>query len=466
MSLFEVVPSDLFSVLASPNKAIYAEALLLLHEMFKYSVQIEKRDYLTQLIARVEDADFVQENDEAIPIATASQRAHYILARLMSTGWVQEESKEGSFIQVLTLHHYSIKILMLLSNLICHEQVEYNSLVFATYSGLYHAIHHEPERTYDALLSAQQNTGHLIDELKSLYHSIRDFHQALQDSTQFNAILSQHFDGYMQLIDQIYHPIKTMDSFARYHQPIQDMLYQIQSNAQFMQYAIDRARLIRSFEGDEQARESIEALINEVVQSYERVQTIIDEIDIRHASYTRSSTEKMRYMLTADHTLKGKLIKLMGLYAAGAHQEQIFTTFLQGVHLMQEESLTPQALYHKTARMQRKLQPVEPVVFTQHEDRQAIEATMDKLQGRFGTAKVRKFMQELLKHAQQVHMADIPITTDEDFLFLLLGAVRAYEKDMPQQILVEEGTVQSNGYLVPNLTFIKKEKDHDLGRTV
>ena len=40
MKVFEIVPADFFSVLVSPNREIYVEALMKLYEMFQNEINI------------------------------------------------------------------------------------------------------------------------------------------------------------------------------------------------------------------------------------------------------------------------------------------------------------------------------------------------------------------------------------------------------------------------------------------
>lgn len=41
LGLFDIVPSNFFSVLVSGNREIYVESLMLLHDLFKFELNIE-----------------------------------------------------------------------------------------------------------------------------------------------------------------------------------------------------------------------------------------------------------------------------------------------------------------------------------------------------------------------------------------------------------------------------------------
>lgn len=58
MAVFDVLPSNFFSVLVSTNREIYVEALLLLHQMFQFELNIRVDDYISALISLQEDKDY------------------------------------------------------------------------------------------------------------------------------------------------------------------------------------------------------------------------------------------------------------------------------------------------------------------------------------------------------------------------------------------------------------------------
>ena len=45
----EIIPADFFSVLVSPNREIYAEALMKLYEMFRTEINIRLKSFLAEV---------------------------------------------------------------------------------------------------------------------------------------------------------------------------------------------------------------------------------------------------------------------------------------------------------------------------------------------------------------------------------------------------------------------------------
>lgn len=470
MSLLQVIPSTFFSVLASQNKEIYVDSLMLLHQMFKYDVNVELTDYIVRLTSQLEDREFVPEEDDDTEAAgglSSSQKARLILNKLIKTGWVEKEFKDGTFIEVIALHDYSIKTLKLLETLANPQTQEYNSLVFSTYSSLKQAKQEEPQRMYDALLAARENTGRLIDELKSLYHNIRDYHRAISTVDSLNELLKEHFDDYKALIDHIYHPIKTMDSVYRYSQPIRSILTDILADDRLLSQMASRAMTVRLYQNEESAHEAILADIDFIIESYNSVGGIVDEIDKKHNAYTRNSIEKMEYLLTADRTIKGKIVKMLQQYAlSGNKQKQdIINLFKSNICVCRQESFDGKSLYHKNVRSRRAT--VAPLKIKENDEESAKTAMLDmidRIKDSYPTIRVKIYMSELLKGKHSLKMEDIPIRNDSDFIQLMIGTIRASDHAMPYRMELEVGKLQKKMAILCQMSLLLVRRSESCGK--
>lgn len=462
LALFDIIPRNFFSVLASPNKEIYIDALMLLHRMFQYEINVELDDYISGLISTIEDREFfIEENEEEQGSLSTNQKARLILQKLISTGWLDREFKDGSFIEVLTLRDYSIKVLKLLDTISNAKTQEYNSLVFSSYSSLKQAKESEPQRMYDALLAAKESTSRLIDELKSLYHNIRTYHRQISEVNGINELLRDHFEEYKSLIDRIYHPIKTMDSIYRYSRPIQEILIDVLGNQELLDSMCKRAKTVRLYENEEKALEAIRGDIDFVMVAYQSVGGLVDEIDRKHNTYTRNSIEKMRYLLTADRSLKGKLVQILKSFSncEEVEQEMLFELLQRNLVVNRQEGLDAKSFYHKNVRSRRV--EAEPLQVQEEDERasvQALDGMLSQIKNSFPTARIRTFMLDLLQNDTKVQTKDIEIEDDTEFILLLLATIRASDRNMPYLAELQEGMVENNGYRIPDITFIRKEK--------
>lgn len=465
MAVFDVLPSNFFSVLVSTNREIYVEALLLLHQMFQFELNIRVDDYISALISLQEDKDFTPEEDDEITEGslTFSGKARLILGRFIKTGWVEKEFLDGSFIEIITPQPYAIPVMKLLSKLGADDVQEYNSLVFATYSGLRQAKSDHTDQMYEAVLSAKTNTEQLQYQLRSLYHGIRSYLRGIENQSGINDLLQNHFESYKKMSDQIYHPIKTMDSIHRYMVPIQNLLIDILGDEALVRNMCDRAMTIKKYEHPEEAREGIVAAINYVLDAYQSVGGIITEIDRKHSTYTKSSIEKIRYLMTADQTIKGKLAQLLKAYATSdvAQQETIGAMMERNINVNRQEFFDGKSLYHKSVRSRRmdsaplEVDPLENV------SSDLMDGMMEQIKNGYPISRVCAYIDKLFEHGNnEIASENVSIEEDSDFILLLLAVLRAGDSEVTYTVELADGTVERNGYRISRMIIRKKEGLH------
>ena len=95
MKLFEVVPSELFSVLASPNRILYADALEVLYNAYRENLKIPEEIFYSMLRAKMErqlaEATFDGEDIDEEELRDISGRARFLIRKLCSKGWFEKE---------------------------------------------------------------------------------------------------------------------------------------------------------------------------------------------------------------------------------------------------------------------------------------------------------------------------------------------------------------------------------------
>jgi len=364
MNLFEVIPENLFSVLASKNKEIYLDALFVIHRAYKQEMFIKKDELVTMLIADLEDkmmeADW--ENEEDLQEKNLSGMAHFLVRRLVDTGWIDTEYYAGSFEEYVTMYDYSIKILNTLYELRDTSPGEYNSFVYATYSSLKTADEERNDYIYNALADAYKNTNGLVDALKSLLNNIRRYHQALNEQSEIKEVLAGHFDQFRELVgNKIYHPLKTFDSVPRFKTPILSILRRWLYDNQVKNLLVESALIRQQYRDREEAMENIIRIMGEIIDTYENVDGLVREIDRKNTLYTRASVEKMQYLLNTDRSIKGKLIEILKMTGAGSDTKRNkLLGLMQGaVNVFPQGYLDEFSLYARSKRKVRE--PGEPL---------------------------------------------------------------------------------------------------------
>ena len=94
MKFFEVVPSELFSPLASPNRILYADALDVLYAAYQENLKIREDVLYSMLRGRLEqelaDATFEDEDIDEEELRDISGRARFLIRKLCRKGWFEK----------------------------------------------------------------------------------------------------------------------------------------------------------------------------------------------------------------------------------------------------------------------------------------------------------------------------------------------------------------------------------------
>lgn len=462
MRLFDIVPSNFFSILSSGNREIYYDALMLLYESFQTELNIRLDDFRSVLIAHLENEVFELDEDDIIEGSlTLNIKATIILNKLIKTGWVEKEYLDNSFIEILTPRSYAIPVMKLLSELAAKSLREYNSLVFSTFSALQLAAKPENnEQMYEAVLAAKTNTEQLNEMLRTFYHSIRSFLNDLIEQHDVNELLKNHFGEFTELSDRIYHPIKTMDSFYRYQNPIQSLLSGIYANEEMLEAMRKRALSIRKYSKLEEADREIFSAIDYILDSYRNLGDIINEIDRKKSIYTKSTSEKIRYLTSADQTIKSKLAEILKNFAAAddVRKDDIADMMNRNIEAHRQEIFDAASLYHRNIRSKRIDRESMEIEKNESLDGAAEKYLLAQIKNGFPLKRICTFVDGLFTDGiVSVSAADIHIENDNDFILLMLAVIRQHDVGMGYNIDIGEKRINRDGYLIPEMTITKKK---------
>jgi hypothetical protein len=311
---------------------------------------------------------------------------------------------------------------------------------------------------YHAITAAKLNTEQLTYELKMLYHGIREYLRKIQEQRDVNVLLADHFDEYKTLADRIYHPIKTMDSVYRYKAPVIEILTDMLGDDEMMESIRKRAIAIRKYESEEEAGEEVLSAINYVLDVYQSIGGIVNEIDKKHSVYTKLSIETIRYHMTADQSIAGKLITLLKAYASASCDESstILDLLERGINIGRQEFLDGRSLWRKNIKNRRIITESLSVsideLFTENRDISILSTLSDD----YSLRKIKEYMEKQFKDRNSVSSGEIEIYNDKEFILLLLAAIRAGERNTGFKAQFGDNFFNTNGYKIPEIMFTKK----------
>lgn len=472
MNLFKQVPSNFFSVLASPNKEIYLQALLTVYEAFQTDWSIPKNELVIFLIDQLDDLmadyNFDEGEDYEMVERTSSGHAHLVLRKLKDTGWIEIEMGTDDFKEYISIPDYAYKIMEVLHEIMSsNREVEYNRYVYSTYSVL--KLSSEEQSNYQtAIYSAYDQTRTLFDKLKVLHNNIRRYHRQLADLHDMNQILTEHFNEFKEnLADKIYHPIKTFDSVHRFKAPILAFLKKWLYSDKIMEILSEEAwireknkRSISERDVKEKAIESAQKKLVKTIDIYEHIDQLLREIDKKNTEYTRATLERIDFLLNTDRSVKGKVRELIKVLTADP-SEKWSARISEALDISPQFILDEKSLYaskksktiKNTKREKVKERPDKDKILNEE------KAFRHSVKNAFSKQAVEKFILELLDEAEQIQASEIPIKSDCEYVKTVLGVLDSDDKKSRYTIAFKKGQVNKIQYVIPDFTINRKAKN-------
>ena len=91
MKLFEIIPSELFSILASPNRGLYADALDVLYEAYQENLKIPEDTLYSMLRSKLEqqlaDATFEEEDKTSFAVIVLTMSVIFVTELVSSASF-------------------------------------------------------------------------------------------------------------------------------------------------------------------------------------------------------------------------------------------------------------------------------------------------------------------------------------------------------------------------------------------
>ncbi|MCF0116829.1 MAG: hypothetical protein HUJ61_02125 [Bacilli bacterium] len=486
MQLFDFIPENFFSVLASKNKNIYAMALLVLYRSLQTDeMSIRKDDFVRMLKDAATDMvmsfdmteeDNVDEEEEfdgdnnVNAYASLPKKVSCIVRRLEEAGWIQTEMRTDTFEEFIILPTYSIQTLTMLNEMVSDSETAYNSLVHSTFSELKLEDEEQDEFMYATLIRVYENTKKLKVELITLGHSIKMFQNNLGRLFSTNEVLHDHFDEYkVKVSDRLYHPLKTFDSVTKFKRPIVSILQKWMHDDNIRKKIVMQSIMWGKNNTNENAEADIIEKINYICDMYEQINTMIADIDQKHSEYTKSSANKIIYLNNSDKSIKGHLETIFKAYAkfnveSGTNGLRgILSRMQDAINITDQGYIEPDSITLPIIRTYRnEMDPMEIINTVEEAGDEAMNNFLNEVMSAFTDDQIYEFMETAFQGEDEIEIAKIPLPSFTAFALLILACLKKDDERCFYEIIMNEGKVKSQGYILPNFIFKRKENKENV----
>lgn len=421
IEIFKIVPDNFFSVLSSPNKIIYMRIISLIYSLVQngLSYGIDKEilvdeieDYLNATNLYVVDEEEIKNNRD---------KANFFIRKLIDTGWIHSDNT-ADYRLIINFHDYAIKILESFIKIANKESLEYQGNIISIYTLLY-----SNEKSGVVIKQVFENTKGLISGLKNLNSNIVIYINRLTKQKTPEEIVEELFGNYTKdIIDKSYHRLKTSENISKYRPKIINKLKENLENNLFIEEAATFYREAEEIESYEEAIARVKEIINSIIDAFEELDDIIDDIDKKNAKYIKAAVTRAKFLLNNTKDMTG-LIKGILSYVSERYKEfdlKLSSDYLEEITdlftLYSYNYIDETSLYTANeGKKSFKPNKIEKVSLSKEDRAKKIAEFKKKQEKQFSIKKVNKIVLDILKDRDSFNTSEIKINSIDDFIKII-----------------------------------------------
>lgn len=459
MALFQVIPEDFFSILASPNRHLYVEALDVLWHLYQERMKISHKLLLEHLIEALESKNqgesFDVEEMHQEEKVNIRGRASFLLRKLKEKGWIEEEFSPN-YEKYYTVPDYSSRLLHLFHDLEHTESHRGFSYVYGTYSVLKTADgEKDPTGRIQALYIAYDNTQELIKLLKQISHNMKRYIKSHTDLEHTNDVIAMYYDDFMNNVSKKYiEPLKLRESIPKYRNSIQSILLSWLEEEDIFRGIVTAS--MTETQNFEATASQVKQKVHWIHQQYNILETeYMEEINQQLTRYTRISTQKIKNLSNHDKNTVTELrllLRTLSRESDTSFSEKIQETF----HLHHHKYYDVKSLYQRRNAVVRAIQ--EPLTLKEEGTSTEAQEEMEALLYRpYGKRAVLEFMLALFGDKDKIYSKDFPLYEIKGYIMSFLALL--YQEDSQCFYTVDrlDGFYEMGTYTIPQMVFLRKE---------
>lgn len=460
MQIFDIVSPELFRPLTGCNRREYADVLAILWELLKKEpVYALERSTIVEAIEQyflgigemgeidlMEDIDPVLEEEQ--DQRDARKMANAFLRRLKKTGWLEE--KDGGYTEEsqIMIRYQVIPLIKAFAETVTPKAAIYQGKLYKIYTLLSHIA--EQKHPYETILKEiSVDMELLIDSLRQMAASISVYMDNLTRGKTPQEVL-EFFNHYEEkIVAGAYHRFKTQDNFFYYRSEIGEQLEECLLG-EYERLASDcmQAEHCTMEEAEKRVRRIVEGLKENLMEIYH----IMRLVDDRHLLYRTKAVSRAQFLLTADGSMKSKMIHLLRCYAKGIREKQDLLEIddTKGATMFQIYEtgyFSAESLYSPSSKRREK--EISVMEYADDIGDFFLEEEQDRLyrfaMGALTQENVNLFAQEMLKENKSILASEILARHPEEIVKLIglhtysKSTERTYDMFPTEQLVEQSG---------------------------
>ncbi|MFW5794250.1 MAG: Wadjet anti-phage system protein JetA family protein [Bacillota bacterium] len=465
MKVFDIIPNNFFNLLSSKNKTIYINCLLELFRVYEQgSILGMDKDLARQVIVDYLDLNPLTEELEDFDSEseiTNRDRANQILRRLEKTEWIDIDVN-NNYEEILNFRDYAITIIEALKNIANDsyyddeiEGHEFRGYIYTVYS-LLKSDYGEYAMVLDQVY---KNTIAFVREIRKLDSRLKFYIRSIVDNSEIKDLINLLVNYKVELVDKAYRRLKTSDNINKYRADIVKKLEEIQEDKMVMEI-LAKDQLIKNHNNYDLAMVKVNKKIDDIIDIYNSISYIIDEIDEKNKVYVNTTIAKIKYLLSDDKNVISKLTKILHFTAENIKENKtqkalgitksLFT--LSTYQQISKDSLyTPRGIYKRIENQ-----------FLEENDAKLEKSLQDEFYKEFeinySEEVIEKYLNEYFQNNKLIKASDIVNNNMSDEAILRLLYILVYAGDEMNYYINPLGKkIRNQRFTIDDFEIIKGE---------
>lgn len=454
MQLRNEIPDTFWSLFRSVNRDIYIEALLCINEEYQYNNYFLTREVCIQVLgdmnARKRFKLQWEENEtEFDMLETPSSR---ILNWLLKTGWLKRIEDYQTLVTNIVIPDYSAVFIEAFERLSSEDMQDTEIYIQNVYATLF-SFKNDSRANLGMLRTALVNTKRLNKALQDMLHNMDKFFARLLEQNNYEDLLREHLDGYVEeIVQKKYHILKTSDNFYIYKMDIKKCLRDMREDEEWIEEIRTRAAQM----GD--TKDDVLDLLDQIERGFDDIEHRIANMDKEHAKYVRATVTRLNYLLSGETDTNGLVVQLLNKMAAKedpTEQDAMIRQTGERMNLSLLEILSEKSLYKRRRPRTDFISKMAPDQALPDLDKDDV-LKLNRIQMRYSRSQIEEFIESYMD-GEVMDASKISLMDEEAFEKLILAYDYSTRKNSKYMVLEEEPDQIENGsYKYPALKFVRR----------
>ena len=454
MQLRNEIPDTFWSLFRSVNRDIYIEALLCINEEYQYNNYFLTREVCIQVLgdmnARKRFKLQWEENEtEFDMLETPSSR---ILNWLLKTGWLKRIEDYQTLVTNIVIPDYSAVFIEAFERLSSEDMQDTEIYIQNVYATLF-SFKNDSRANLGMLRTAFVNTKRLNKALQDMLHNMDKFFARLLEQNNYEDLLREHLDGYVEeIVQKKYHILKTSDNFYIYKMDIKKCLRDMREDEEW----IEEIRIRAAQMGD--TKDDVLDLLDQIERGFDDIEHRIANMDKEHAKYVRATVTRLNYLLSGETDTKGLVVQLLNRMSQtedAQEQDAMIRETGERMNLSLLEILSEKSLYKRRRPRTDFISKMAPDQALPDLDKDDV-LKLNRIQMRYSRSQIEEFIESYMD-GEVMDASKISLMDEEAFEKLILAYDYSTRKNSKYMVLEEEPDQIENGsYKYPALKFVRR----------